>query len=361
MDKSLYMPEVEAGFVSRTVHPENPNIVILNYTQECVFSRRWNDVTLACRGLILNEATGEVLARPFRKFFNYGEDQEAVVPPGHPEVTVKQDGSLGISYVLDDKLRWSTRGSFVSEQSKAAQSIWEAKYAQRYAELDGLFDHVTLLVEIIHPSSRVVVNYNFSDLVLLGAISTHDGHDYDYAALVSFANALYMRVTPLVEGGLSEMLALAKTLTANEEGFVLRWPNGYRLKVKGDRYLEVHRILYGLSAKQKARSWAEGNLESLMAQIPEEFRREVEVSVAQCENAFAAMKREATSHFQEDAGALAGNRKEYALWVIANVSAHLRPFMFLMLNGKDVDVPIKEYIAKNYRDYVLEVFDPGQA
>ena len=49
------------------------SLVIFNYTVMCTYKRRWNWFERVSRGLILNTSTGEVVARPFDKFFNWGE------------------------------------------------------------------------------------------------------------------------------------------------------------------------------------------------------------------------------------------------------------------------------------------------
>lgn len=77
------------GHVRVQVHPSLP-LKIINYTERAQYERVWTDVTRQCRGLIVDEH-GRVLARPYAKFFNYGE---------HPE------GSLDLAAraVVSDKL-----------------------------------------------------------------------------------------------------------------------------------------------------------------------------------------------------------------------------------------------------------------
>src|SRR5580704_13443222 len=79
---------VEQGFVRRQVHPDLP-LSILNYTERTQYERAWTDVTRQCRGLIVDE-DGWVHARPFGKFFNYGEHPEGALNLTAPaEVTDK--------------------------------------------------------------------------------------------------------------------------------------------------------------------------------------------------------------------------------------------------------------------------------
>jgi len=69
---------LEQGYVRKQVHPELP-LAILNYTERAAYAGVWNEATLQCRGLIYDERDRYVLARPFPKFFNYGQ-------PGAPEL-----------------------------------------------------------------------------------------------------------------------------------------------------------------------------------------------------------------------------------------------------------------------------------
>ena len=106
---------IDDGLVTERAHPDDPGLRIYNYTPNVQYGRVWDDVTLQCRGLILRGE--EVVARPFKKFFNLGElDSPPTSPPRR--ISGKMDGSLGISYIAPDGL-WSlaTRGSFASEQA----------------------------------------------------------------------------------------------------------------------------------------------------------------------------------------------------------------------------------------------------
>ncbi|MFB9080967.1 hypothetical protein ACFFWB_26745 [Flavobacterium procerum] len=62
---------ISANYVRVNKHPEQ-DLYIYNYTQNAQFERVWNEITIACRGLILDKDLN-VVARPFPKFFNLGE------------------------------------------------------------------------------------------------------------------------------------------------------------------------------------------------------------------------------------------------------------------------------------------------
>ena len=89
---------IKDGYISKRKHPTK-DLWIYNYTNKTQWEKHWNDWTLRCRGLIMDEKYN-IIARPFEKFFNLGEIDHDI--PNLPfEVTEKMDGSLII---------WFSRG-----------------------------------------------------------------------------------------------------------------------------------------------------------------------------------------------------------------------------------------------------------
>jgi RNA ligase len=161
------------GHVRAQTHPTAP-LTIYNYTEHCAFASAWTEVTLTCRGLIVEE-TGRIVARPLKKFFNHNQPGAPLVSLDEPvSVTDKADGSLGIIYDGPDGLAVATRGSFASAQAVHATSVLRQRYAG-WAPPDGL----TVLAEIIYPENRIVLDYGgMDDLVLLGAVEIATGRSF---------------------------------------------------------------------------------------------------------------------------------------------------------------------------------------
>lgn len=92
IDIEVYHASKEAGLISTQVHPTLP-YTIHNYSKSCTWENAWNEATLACRGLITHSETGEVLARPFKKFFNHNQEGAPVLDLSDKiTVTDKVDG-----------------------------------------------------------------------------------------------------------------------------------------------------------------------------------------------------------------------------------------------------------------------------
>jgi len=366
-DYKKFQLEKEEGYITEKRHPWFKNLVILNYTNRAVVDRRWNNETMMARGLILDTNTLEVVAKPFPKFFNMDENLEYQrdIPRcdcNPPTLTVKQDGSLGISYMMGNALFWATRGSFESKQAFIANEIWDRKYATKIIKDEKLRETlrgITLLVEIIDPKTRIVVDYEgMSDLILIGAVDIRGKFPIDLTmdSLKAIGQMLDMPVTEQVDLTIDEVIKMKSEIPANEEGWVLQWDNGKRLKVKGDDYMAVHRVAYGLSLKRKLEAWHTGKMKELIEQVPEEFRKEVEAFQDNWD-ALAMTITENLQYILDECLANAETRKDFATNVKNNESLEKR-YQSLIFTGYDtkkinIDV-IKMYIYKNYRDFIEE-------
>jgi len=157
MNKEILDAYVAEGWLMSQVHPTLP-LTIYNYTQKTQYDGHWDDVTLACRGLIVDSSTGEILVRPIPKFFNY-EEVPNEVPLSDSEylyVQDKMDGSLGIIFNYKGEWILSSRGSFTSDQAVKGTEILKSRY-----KLDKFMPEVAYIVEIIYPENRIVVDYIF--------------------------------------------------------------------------------------------------------------------------------------------------------------------------------------------------------
>ena len=78
---------VEEGWLISQVHP-TLDLTIYNYSPKTQYERYWTEDTLAVRGLVL-DSKGNIVARPFGKFFNAEEVKPADIPSGPFEVYEK--------------------------------------------------------------------------------------------------------------------------------------------------------------------------------------------------------------------------------------------------------------------------------
>lgn len=235
---------IEQGYVRVHRHPSEP-LRILNYTERATYARAWNPTTRACRGLIVDDAD-RVVARPFPKFFNYGEPDAAALELDAVVVaTEKMDGSLGILYPASDGLAIATRGSFTSGQALHATELLRARYPGFQPR-----PATTYLFEIVYPGNRVVLDYgDMDDLVLLDIVPLDPRAPVQSMWLDARPHGW---PGPVVEAHPHRTLAdaLAAEQRPQCEGLVVFFPaSGERLKIKQDDYVALHRILTGTNAR----------------------------------------------------------------------------------------------------------------
>jgi RNA ligase len=261
-----------AGHVSSKDCPAGRRIYI--YTNRCVYENGWNDFSLIARGLIVHPATKRVLATPFPKFFNAGE-RNGTIPDLPFEVFEKVDGSLGILHCFDGMWRASTKGAFDSEQAR-----WiEARLAAQ--DLSPLDPETTYLIEAVYPENRIVVHYDRAEMVILSAYAA-DGSEVNFDALSALADRLGWRAANRYPfASFSELVEHARLLPATEEGFVIRFSDGLRLKLKGDEYRRIHSLISRCTPLAIWEAMQAGDdLEAIRRDLPEEFWADFDAIIA---------------------------------------------------------------------------------
>ena len=283
----------EDGLLFKQVHPVH-DLTIWNYTPKVQYERLWHTypLLLQCRGLVTN-SEGKIIARPFKKFFNYEEYLEntpEMIPNESFEVFEKMDGSLGILFNYKDEWIMATRGSFTSNQAIKGMEMLK-KY-----DYERLPDDYTYLFEIIYSENRIVCEYNFEDLVLLTIINNEDGeeiriHEHDeYIGGIRFLNIMRNLGFKIVKkyDGINDYNTLKNIISNDAEGFVIRFKNGFRMKIKGEEYCRLHRILTNISNRDIWQYLKDNKpLDEVLDKVPDEFYNWVKNTVRKFEDDFA--------------------------------------------------------------------------
>lgn len=316
------------GYISERLHPEDESLVIHNYTPKTQYDKYWNDQTLMCRGLISRNE--KVVARPFSKFFNYSEFSKAHsnILKGPWHVAEKMDGSLGILYEFaPDDFRIATRGSFSSPQALVATQWLKSKYKDFRP-----FTGHTWLFEIIYPENRIVLDYEArEELVLLDVLCADTGgRMYVSDDSHPFSCAEYFGATD----------DFNFDSHANKEGYVLTNNSGFRVKVKFEEYVRLHKIITGCSTRMVWEYLKDGlSFDELLSNVPDEFYSWLNATKKQLQDEFSSIEDGAKEYFQNKPST--ENRKELAGYF----SKYEYPFLcFSMMDQKDYSEKIWKMI-----------------
>lgn len=245
-------------------HPTK-DLLIWNYTEQVQLHGPWDDITSRTRGLV-TDSRGNIVAHSFRKFHNI--EQNIFSPTDEYTVYAKLDGSLGILFWYEDEWIMCSRGSFTSDQAMMARQMLVTH------DLNKLDKQLTYNFEIIYPENRIVVDYgDRTELVFLAAFNKN-GEEVECDDAVRAAGFAIVHKYKC-NGDVYQ--TLKKSNVQNAEGYVVRFSNGDRIKIKFDNYLRLHRIVTNMNALWVWEMMRTGeSLADHLDSIPDEFQRWVE-------------------------------------------------------------------------------------
>jgi hypothetical protein len=209
-----------------------------------------------CQGLILDEsANWQVIAFPFKKFFNYNEFYAPQIDWHTARVYEKVDGSIMTLYFYDHA--WQVASAGLPDASGQIRNqaftigdlfwqIWKAKGYALPTDTDYSY-----IFELTSPYTQVIVPYTDSGLVLIGARNIRTWQEefpemisekYNWQAVSSF---------PLTQ--LEQVLEAGKQLNPmQQEGFVVCDASFNRVKIKSLQYVSIG-FLKGIDDKNTQR------------------------------------------------------------------------------------------------------------
>ena len=330
----------EDGLLYKQVHPTLP-LTIWNYSEKVQFENLWDEVTLMCRGLVTDNE-GNMVAIPFQKFFNIEENR--FTPTENFEVYEKMDGSLGIVFWYQGQWVVATRGSFTSDQAIKATEILN-KYNK-----DIMFRHLTFCFEIIYPENRIVLDYGDDEkLVLLGTFDK-DGKEVDIDMWSQYGFDVVKKYD-----GIKDFKELKSMIKDDQEGFVVRFTNGDRIKVKGVEYLRLHKIMTNMSTTAVWECLKNGDdIETLLKDVPDEFYKKIKDYVRDLRYSyFQISERAGKLHDGFRYGKYNDKdpeptKKEFAEFVFKQQKV-LHPVMFAMWDKKNYDEIIWRIIRPEFK------------
>jgi RNA ligase len=318
-----------------------------------------------CRGLVFDSATGDLLSRPYHKFFNVGEKPETHVNkinPSTPHVILeKLDGSMirpipipGSKY---NEFRLGTKAGVTDVAMNA--EVWVAQRPNYIefirAALDAGF---TPIFEWCSRKNRIVVDYPEDRLVLTAIRHTERGDYMPYSDMVDlWASEIGFDIDVVCayEMGyerLSQTQDLIDTIRAweGEEGVVIRADGGAMVKIKADAYLTLHRSKAALSnEKNVIEVVINDQVDDLIPILTEEdakrfrdFQRAFWLGVDDVASDMVdAYLADGVGYANDNEG-----QKKFAMEFVSQQDRHWHPFMYGLRKGRNVKEMLVESIKK---------------
>jgi RNA ligase len=192
------------------------------------------------------------------------------------------------------------------------------------------------MFEFCSRDQRIVIDYPVADLVLLGARKNSTGDYVRRYYIESLGECYEWTVVKALSSEHSSLKDLASVVRQfkEDEGVVVTFEHGFRVKIKADEYVLKHRALDGLRFEKDVVALILGNsLDDVLPIVDEKTRGrltafrdsmmfQIEYHEMTLKKMFSAMK-----HLE---------RREFA--EVAKADPLYAKFLFKMLDGKGADV-----------------------
>jgi RNA ligase len=210
-----------------------------------------------CRGIIFN-IHGEVIRRPYHKFFNVGEvpstKLEALDLSQDHEYLEKLDGSMIAPFILNNQIIWATKMAAPAFHAMVVEHV-SKKQNILYEQAVNNFDkhRITLIFEWCSRQSRIVLDYPKDTLILTGARFMQSGYYLSREELQDISTQYNIPLVKALNHEMSkeDFINYVRSLK-NEEGYVIRFSDnhGEMTKIKADDYVLAHKMIDTLNSEK---------------------------------------------------------------------------------------------------------------
>ena len=209
---------------------------------------------MECRGIKFCKQ-GLILARPFRKFFNYGEAGTHMNLRKPHTIYEKLDGSMVHAARNPDTglIYFMTRKGCTDVAKKAERvAMSQPGIVELCHTALRVFD-MTPIFEYTGPENRILLRYEDSTLTLLALRHIINGDMLPADGLRSFAKQFRVPIPETVVSSTEDPDTFAAQVRAMQgnEGYVVYFDDGHMVKIKTEDYVIKHRALDDMSSKNK--------------------------------------------------------------------------------------------------------------
>lgn len=147
--------------------------------------------------------------------------------------------------------------------------------------------------------NRIVVDYgDREELVLLGRINTKSGEEYNHEDLEKHYSKFFTVVKKHDIQNVNKLEDLKALDEDNREGFVIRFEDGFRVKVKFTEYIRLHGIITNVSNLTVWEHMKDNyEFDELLDRVPDEFFDWLKKTAAKIQTSFNDVEREALLDF----------------------------------------------------------------
>lgn len=230
---------------------EHHSLPLVGFQYDQVASPKLHPVVRWSRGTVLEKQTYRLIAQPFVRFYDYGDNQQELKRFNWSDflATTKHDGSLMIVYHYRDEWRLNTSGSFgLGPHSRGCDETWETLFWSVFEQNGGLKAKLdpgmTYIFELCSLKNTIVRLYPHPMVYLLSVF--HGDYELPWCETCRLAKEASLETTTAHRlGSLNEVkdfLIGRAEVEATFEGLVLRDSANIRFKIKTRTYEALHHL-----------------------------------------------------------------------------------------------------------------------
>ena len=311
------------------------------------FWDRYNGFYRECRSVVIDVVNDCLVLSPFKKFFNINELEETSLD--NIQNKIAKAKTVEFSDKLDGSMQSATwyNGEIVMAGSQAINpaNSWRLQDGYKMIrELPGyelmLKDHpnTTFIFEYISLKDAHVVKYTKEQegLYLIGIRSSTTGMEFSYKAVIKTAEMYNIPTTKVFDKTLEQSMNELDDKSSDEaEGFVINI-DGYRVKLKYNDYVHIHRALAKLSSINLViRSIADGQYDDLLAKLPMAYHDNVKKIAAIVMNYVKETEKQIGEYYNS---APKDNKKEFMMYVATSVPKDYQGYCRQLYFGNKINI-----------------------
>lgn len=300
-----------------------------------------------CRSVVIDVVNDCIVCATPRKFFNLNEMEETSIENISGKIAVAK--TVEFSDKLDGSMQSARyyNGEIVMAGSQAINpnNSWRLQDGYRMIHSTSGYENMlkehqdlTFIFEYISLADAHVVKYTKDQegLYLIGIKDVNSGREYDYKEIIAFANKYDIPTTQLFNKTLDQLLGELDDKSSDEaEGFVINI-DGYRVKLKYNDYVHIHKALSKLSSINLIiRSIADDCYDDLLSKLPAVYHD----NVKKVSNVvFNYIRNTENIIYEYYVDAPKSSQKEFMIWVDKNVPKKYRGFCRELYYGERINV-----------------------
>jgi len=323
------------------------NLVMFSYhfADPTVYSK--NSIARELRGIVFDAETGEIVARPFPKFFNLGERNCSVSESDFIVTNEKIDGSLIFAFVYGSNIVLASKGSFDSDVVVKARQVINSNHKRLIKDLYGR--GYTVMFELVDASNPIVVQYPDTELILVGARKNSDGSMMTPKEILCLGKKYGVKCSNIKYQGAAKTIRDKISGLEGVEG-VVGYKNPYEIcKIKTPWYLRLHKFNpFGLTDKGIKEAFFNQELDDIYPNLSATAKARVDKIVNQITQRIKH-KSEKVREFLEKHSDIS-DRKEFAEILrkeVENAREHWIYFQ-VKFNGKYIERVVFDYLKKAF-------------